>query len=180
MTISRTTLILAVVFTIGLGHIIFFEPRLKNTMERQSSANRVLKVTAEEVQRIRIRRDHWTSALIERTGEHSFRIAEPAAAAADSGLVARLLSALEFMERQAFFQSSAGDGMAHSAYGLDPAQLEISIELGRGREVHLVFGNKSSDGKGFYVQVWGDEGINVVNTDAKQIAESLLDSAQAI
>ena len=74
MPAARTTIILAVVFILGLGHILFFEPRLMSTGERRASEKRVLSFVAEKIERIKIRRDYWTSVLIERTGARSFRM----------------------------------------------------------------------------------------------------------
>ena len=175
MPIARTSVILAVLFTLGLGHILFFEPRLMSTGERRAAEKRVVSLIADEVQRIKIRRDHWTSILLERAGPRSFRMVEPTAAAAQSSLVSRLLSTIEFLEKRATFDGHRQEGQGRRDYGLDPPQIEISLAAEDGREIHLAVGKESAMGKGIYLQVLGEDAINVVSAKLSTIANRLLD-----
>ena len=177
MPIMRTTIVLAVIFTVGLGHILFFEPRLKSSDERRIEATRVVNIAADDVQRIRIRRDHWTSTVIERTGTGSFRMVEPSAADIDDGLVSRLLSTVEFLKRQAVFKQTEAGAAAHSVYGLDPPELEMSMETAGGRMAHLAIGRESPGGSGIYLKVFGEDTINVVDGRLREAAHGLLEAA---
>jgi hypothetical protein len=174
MPSARLTMLLAALVLAGFGFVFLFEGRLESTEDLHANEGRILRLAPDEVRRLKVRRDAWTSALIERVDAHAFRLVEPVEGAADSAAVMRLLSGLEFLKTRADLQDGADEGQRH-AYGLSPAALEIDLELDEGREIHLALGAAAPVGGGVYLSVGGQSAVQVV--DARLLAQesALLD-----
>ncbi len=175
MALARTNFILAVLLSLGLGHIVFFEPQMTTTSEAKKLERRVLDIVANDIERIKIKRDHWTSALIHRTGPTGFRVVEPVASAADNKLVMRLLSVLEFLENKSTISLKRSDAAPLSDYGLSSPVLEISLESADESQIHIAIGTSSGMKDGIYMMVFGENQINVVSNELQKLAERLLD-----
>jgi hypothetical protein len=173
MPSARITGLLAALVILGTGFLFFFEARFETTTEHQRTEDRVLQLTTDEVVRIKIRRDAWTSTVLERVDAHSFRVVEPTEGPADRALVTRLLSDLEFLKRQSVLEGA--DDKRRYSYGLSPARLELDIELHEGREIHMSFGNTPAVGAGVYLSVLGTDPVYVVDERVFSTAGLLLD-----
>ena len=110
MPSPRVTFWLAGLVLLGCGYLFFFERHAQSTSERRARGARVLELRAEEVARLRIRRDVWTSAVVERVSATDFRVVEPVPGAADGAAMARLLSTLEFLDSRADLPGEGADG----------------------------------------------------------------------
>jgi hypothetical protein len=178
---ARTTYVLAGLAVLATGWVFFFETTLETTEERRALENRVLRITADEVARIEIKRDHWTSALLERTGAATdFRLVEPAAAAADAEDVGRMLSALEFLESRSRIEGAGNDQGRLYELGLDPPRLEIGLADTNGREVQIAFGKEPVAGGGVYLRVLGEGSVHVVDAGVLETFDRYLDRAAGI
>jgi len=169
---------LAALVLAGFGFIFLFEGDLATTEEHRANDGWVLRFAPDEVRRIKIRRDAWTSALIERVDAHAFRLVEPVEGATDASLVLRLLSQLEFLKSRGDLQDGA-DEARRFAYGLSPARLEVSLELDPGREIHLALGATPPVGGGVYLSVVGQDVVHVVDKRVFADASALLDRSVA-
>ena len=174
MPSPRTTYVLALLVLLCTGYVFFFERRFETIDERRRLQDRVLRVTSDEIQRLKIRRDHWTSAIIERVDPQQFRISEPVEAAADAGEMMRLLSAVEFLRSQAQLDTDGTSEQSLHEYGLRPARLEISLELKGQQEVNLLLG-KEAPGGGIYAHVLGNETVHVVDKSVLDLFDRQLD-----
>jgi hypothetical protein len=172
-------MLLAALVLVGSGFVFLFEGRLESTEEHRASEGKLLRFTPEEVRRIKIRRDAWTSALIERVDAHAFRLVEPVEGATDAAVVMRLLSALEFLKTRGDLQDEADEGRRY-AYGLSPARLEIDLELDEGREIHLALGSSPPVGGGVYLAVAGQSVVHVVDKRVLTSASELLERSVAV
>ena len=177
MPSARITSLMAALVILGCGFLFFFEARFETTEDRRHTEDRVLRLTAEEVQRVKIRRDAWTSAVIERVDAHSFRVVEPIEGRADAKLVMQLLSNLEFMKSQGVLPADGADEGRRYAYGLSPAHLEMDLETHEGREIRLAFGNTPAVGAGVYLSILGTDAVYVVDERVESVAGLLLDRA---
>jgi len=175
MPSARTTLSLAALVVLCGGYLFFFEARFETTEAQQHDQGRVLKFSPEEVQRIKLRRDAWTSALIERVDAHGFRVVEPVEGSADSAAVTRLLSDLEFLTSRSVLPMDGADERRRYTYGLSPARLELDLGLAEGRELRLAFGNSPPVGGGQYLSLSGADSIFVVDEKVFTGASLLLD-----
>jgi hypothetical protein len=175
MPSARTTMLLAALVVLGGGYLFFFETRFETTQEHVRNQGRVLRLAPEEVQRIKIRRDAWTSALLERVDAHEFRVVEPVEGSTDAAVVMRLLSDLEFLKSRSVLAMDGADEKRRYTYGLSPARLEVDLGLNEGREVRLAFGNAPPVGGGVYLSVFGMNAIFVVDERVSSSASQLLD-----
>ena len=173
MPSARVTTLLAVLVLVGAGYLFFFEGRLESTDQHRQGEGRVLRVSADDVRRIKIRRDAWTSALVERVDGHAFRLVEPVEGPVDAALVLKLLSELEFLKSRG--ELAGADEAARASYGLRPAQLEVDLETGDGGELRVSFGNAPPVGGGVYLAVEGQGVVHVVTKRAFAAASELLD-----
>jgi hypothetical protein len=176
---ASTTYWLLTLVLFGAGYLFFFEGRMPTTTEELRHSKHVLKLVADDVDRIKMRRDAWTSAMLERAGGTNFRLVEPAEKAIDSTVVARLLSTLEFLEYQASLPAEAADNKRSHDYGLDPPRLEVDLGLTTGNEIRLAFGNAPQVGSGTYLRVVGDETLFVVDLAVFDLFNKALDSVRA-
>jgi len=174
MPSAHTTVLLAALVLAGFGYVFLFEARLESTEEHRISEGRILRFSPDEVRRIKIRRDAWTSVLIERVDAHGFRLVEPVEGAADAAAVTRLLSELEFLKTHGDLQDGADEGRRYS-YGLSPARLEIDLDLDQGREIHVALGSTPPAGGGLYLVVAGQDTVHVVDKRVFSDASQLLD-----
>ena len=175
MALARTNFVLAALLVIGLGHILFFEPRITTTHQARKLEQRVLNMVAGEIERIKIKRDHWTSSLIHRTGPTTFRVVEPVASAADNKLVMRLLSTLEFLKYKSKISLENSNAASHANYGLGSPELEISLESSDQRQIHIAVGTASGMKDGIYLMVRGENHISAVGSKVQKLADKLLD-----
>ena len=174
---ASTTYWLLALVLFGAGYLLFFERRMPSTSEDQKHTKHVLKLVADEVDRIKLRRDAWTSATLERAGSANFRLVEPAEKAIDSAAVLRLLSTLEFLEFKASLPEEAGNNKRSYDYGLDPPRLEVDLGLTTGQEVRLAFGGTPQVGEGAYLRIIGDDTLFVVEASVFELFNRALDSA---
>ena len=173
----KTTICLGVIFVIGLGFIFLFEAHTESTRERQRLARRVVRLSSDEVEMLRIRRDSWTSALIQRTGPGQFRVSEPVPRAVADEQVLELLSTVEFLDYQVVLAGEARQEDRLYQLALEPPRLEIDMAMSGEREVRLALGGAPPGGGGLYLLVRGGDDIYVVPQSLLQQAEKLLDVA---
>jgi len=176
MPSPRTTIFLGVLVLLASGHVFLLEPRLETTAERERFAGRVVRLTADEVERIEIRRDAWTSAVVERVDPVQFRTVEPQEGAVDGAQVARLLSALEFLESRALLLGDGADEARRYEYGLLPPRLAVALGLADGREVRLSLGKEVPLGGDVYLHLHEQRSVHVVGQEIRDLLEGLLDA----
>jgi hypothetical protein len=169
-----STFFLGALVLLGAGYLFFFESDMESTDERQRLAARVLRVTAEEIERVKLRRDAWTSAVVERVGPTEFRVTEPNVAAADAAQVARVLSALEFMDSRADLDGAGIEAKRLVEYGLDPPRLEVDLRLAKGQEQRLILGAEAPLNGGVYVRANGEDALRVVDKAVFELLDAEL------
>ncbi len=175
MPSPRVTYWLSGLVLLGCGYLFFFERHMESTPERQRRAARVLNLTADEVIRLKIRRDAWTNTVVERLSATDFRVVEPVPGAADGAAIARLLSTLEFLDSRADLPGEGADANRRHEYGLDPPRLEVDVQLTSGDEQRLVLGGDAPLGGGVYARANGEDAIRVVDRSARDVFDQQLD-----
>jgi hypothetical protein len=176
MPSPRTTYILALLVLITTGYVFFFEPKLQTTEQLMRSAGRIFDVHPAQVARLKIYRDQWTSVLLERENDSSFRIVEPSSGAADSAEVAKLLSALEFASSSATLDGDGGDEARLYEYGLSPPVLQVSVALSSGNETGFMLGKETPTQDGVYLKVLADPHVYVVEKPFFELFEKYLNT----
>ena len=171
----RTTYWLAILVLAGVGYLFFFERTFESTTEHARRARQVLAVSGDQVERIKMHRDAWTSATIERTGPDGFRLTEPAEHAVDGSAVAKLLSALEFLEFKDALPGEAASARRLQEYGFDPGRLEVDLGIADGREPRLTFGATPPLGGGVYLRVSANDTVFVVDSAIFDLFDKELD-----
>ena len=126
---------LAVVFTLGIAYLMFFEPHYETTAEHAVSQRRILHVHADQVRSMHLRRDAWTAATLERIDAATFKRTEPLPGAVDSPAVAELLSELEFQDHLTALDGHGSDPGHLYDEGLTPPLLTVTLTLVDGREL---------------------------------------------
>jgi hypothetical protein len=175
MPSPKLTYWLAGLVLLGAGYLFFFERHMQTTGESARGAARVLDLSAEDVSRVRIRRDAWTSAVVERVAATEFRVLEPVAGAADGAAISQLLSTLEFLDSRADLEGEAADGKRRREYGLDPPKLEIEVQLASGDEQRLALGADAPLGGGVYARANGGDTVRVVDKGIRELFDQQLD-----
>ncbi|HEY3447674.1 MAG TPA: DUF4340 domain-containing protein [Myxococcales bacterium] len=173
MPSARVTTLMAALVLLGTGYLFFFEGQSESTAQHRQGEGRVLRLSADEVRRIKIRRDAWTSAVLERVDAHGFRLVEPTEGPADAAAVQKLLSELEFLKSHG--RLAGADEAGRVSYGLRPARLEVDLEVGEGREVRVSLGSAPPVGGGVYLAVEGEADVHVVSKHVLEAASELLD-----
>jgi hypothetical protein len=174
MPSARTTYLLLALVVFGLGYLFFFERHAVTTDAQARSSRRVVSFTADDVERVKLRRDAWTSALLERLSATEYRLLEPSERRIEGALAARLLSALEFLDSR----GDLGDGddpvRAHG-YGLSPARLIVNIALRSGEEMTLELGKETPLADGMYVRIAGSPHVHLVDKGLFVLFDEALD-----
>jgi hypothetical protein len=167
---ARSTPWLAGAVALGFAWIGLFEPRLPTTPELQQLDARLIGARGAEVRRIKISRDAWTYATLERVDEGSFRTVDPTDRVVPASASRRFLSAVEFCT---VHHQLDGDRARPHDLGLDRPRLTLALQLAEPPEVVLTFG-KDGPG-GVYTTVAGRDGVSVVDPSLLLAAEALLD-----
>ena len=171
----RTTYMLAAFAVLALAYLVFFDSHFVSTAEAERHSGRVLHLVAADIEKVKLWRDAWTSALIERAGTHEFRLVEPAERVLDSGRIYQLLSELEFLQSKSELR---GDGVNPEhlyAYGLSQPRLTVALTLADGSERHIVFGADAPVGNGVYVRVSDEKDVHVVDNKVLALFDRALD-----
>jgi hypothetical protein len=176
MPSPRITLWLFALVLLGTGYLFFFEMNLETTQQQQQRKDRVFHFRSDQVEHLKLRRDAWTSASLERADATSFRIVEPTPGMANSPTLLRFLSSLEFLSPQATLDGDGEDARRLYEYGLNPPQLEFVVGLLDKGDLNFTLGKDASIGKGVYLHVQGDRAVYVVKKELAEIANQLLDS----
>jgi hypothetical protein len=176
MASSGTTVALAVAVLLGFAWIGFFEPSLRTTEELAIDEHRLVLLRAADVQKLRVRRDEWTAATVERVDAHSFRVTEPGDRALPPGAVERLLSQVEFARVED--RITAPDAQTLVSLGLDRPVLTLTLGLADGQTIDLAFGKAVVMQGAAWVRV-GDT-VDLTDSKLREAAERLLDAATAV
>jgi len=178
MPLQKTTYLLATITILLLSFVFFFERHLDSTDDLAKQETRVFNLQPEQVLKIKIRRDNWTSALIERNDSQHFRLVEPTIGVADMEKVSKLLSALEFLEIISKVKFENANESNLTEYGLLSPRLEVLLSTSqeKNQEIQFYFGKQSTDGKGVYLRVLNRDMIYVVKKPSFEIFDQYLDT----
>jgi len=174
MPSPRTTLILFILTLLGAGYLLFFEARFESTDTRALYENRIVRLNPDTVERMRLRRDHWTVGAVQRLPDRSFQRIEPSHGALEGNLVMQLITLLANTDYIALLAGDADRGEKLNEYGLAQPRLEWALERSNDSELRLAFGNTTTAGDGVYLHVRGSSDIVVVPLSLFAGADGLL------
>ena len=173
---SRTTLILiALVVLVGVV-VVLDHFKGTSTEEAQEKSKHVLELQASDVTRLELARTNQTIVL-EKTGDN-WNILKPLAVRADDSAVNSVLSALEFAERNRTLSGRELSGMSLADFGLEPAQIQVTLQTKKGT-VTLLVGGETATKDALYVQVQGRKQVDVTPKDLLMRLSGNLDSLRS-
>lgn len=176
MATPRSTFTLAVLFVLGLGYLLFFEPRLESTDQHRISERRVLHVHADQIASIAMRRKNgFDSGTVERIDASTWKRTLPVAGAVESALVNELCSDLEFIEHRVALPGHGSDVQHLYDEGLSPPTLQVTLTLTDHREIVVELGKETPEADGVYLHVADDTQVQVVDKALNDRFNTLLD-----
>ncbi len=176
MPSPRTTLILFILTLLGAAYLLFFEVRFESTDTRAMYEKRIVRFEAGSVERLRLRRDHWTVAAVERVDYRTFRRTEPSPGALDGNQVMQLITLLSDSDAIAVLAGDADRPGKMTEYGLAAPRLEWALQRSSGDEIRLAFGLVTATGDGVYLHVRGSPDVVVAPLLLFEAADGLLDA----
>lgn len=175
MATPRTTFVLAVLVVLATAYLLFFEPRIESTDERAISERRILHVHANQVVAMKLRRDAWTFAAVERIDGATFKRTEPVPGAADSAAIGEILSDLEFLDHQTVLPGHGTQTAYLYDEGFSPPHLSAILTLVDHRELEFDLGSETPTVDGVYLHVRDDSAVQIVPTTLKTRLDQMLD-----
>ncbi len=172
----RTTwILLSLVVFVG-ALVILDHYRGTSTEEAQEKSKHILDIQSGDVTRLELIRTNQTIVL-EKTGD-TWNILKPLSVRADDSAVNSVLSALEFAERNRTLSGRELAGMNPADFGLDPPQVEVTLQTKKGA-VTLLVGGESATRDALYVQIQGRKEVDVTPKDLLQRLNTGLDSLRS-
>jgi Domain of unknown function (DUF4340) len=176
MATPRSTFTLAVLFVLGLGYLLFFEPRLESTDQHRVSERRVLHVHADQIAAIALKRKNgFDAGAVERIDSATWKRTLPVAGAVDSALVNELCSDLEFIDHRVALPGHGTDVQHLYDEGLSPPTLQVTLTLTDHRELVFELGKETPEADGVYLHVADDTQVQVVDKKLNDRFNALLD-----
>ena len=168
---TTTAILLAVALFLGLVSYLSQRAAMSGRSDARAGVARVFDFSAADIMRIRIKRDFWNSLTLTKGPEGKWRLVEPSSEAASSSAVNQLLASLENLAITTTIDLPADDSERHREYGLWQPSLALSVATLE-KEVSLVFGSPTADGKGTYCAQVGRDNVYVVPTEAVTVLAS--------
>jgi hypothetical protein len=173
----KLTFVLALLAALVTSWILFSERHLETTYEKERAALHLLpRLMAREVASIRLKRDSWTSAAVERIDGATFKRTEPSAAAVDSPPILAALSELEFAEHSAVLRRDGRDETRLYDEGLAKPRLIVTLTLADQRTLEFDVGKQTPTADGVYVHLRDADDVLVASKKLCDQLDQLLDA----
>ena len=118
--------------------------------------------------RIRVKRDYWNTYTLERASDGSWKLVDPSSEPAAQAAVEKLLNAVECLPIVSTIDLPGDDSERHREYGLWTPSIELTVSTAT--ESHtLTFGKQTTDGKGVYCAMIGQNKVYIVAPEAVQV-----------
>ncbi len=173
MNRKLTPFLIAAVLVLGLLAYLSERPRHAGDTRRGrgARAGSVLRVEAEDVHRVRMRRDFWNSYTLAHDEERRWVMEEPSRGPANQAEARRLLETLTFLPSAQILDMPGDDSERYREYGLWEPALEFTLSTVGGSVHTLMFGARTPDEQGVYTVVHGVSRVHVVPVAAFEILQ---------
>ena len=155
------SLLILVVLALGLGGYIYFVESKRDLSEPAAKKERVFALEPGKIEEIEVRAAKGDVTTIKKNGTE-WQITSPVAAAADSGAVNGIVSALETLDSEATLEENP---TSVKDFGLDPARYSIGFKVaGETALRRLKLGSKTPTGTELYAQVEGQPKLFLISS----------------